>query len=234
MASNARRGGGDRVLESRHLVGLFLGVVLLCGVFFTLGYVMGRTQYGGAVHAADVLNGSAPSAPASSKSKPAPAAKNAPAPAPDNGGWDFYDNKKSASDHLEPAAAPAAAPATPVTKSATKAPATVPAVATKTTNTPPPAATKTVAAPTPKQPARFQPPALTKNSIVLQVAAVKLQRDALEMADAIQQKKFPSFVATSPADNFYHVQVGPYPDMAAAENAKRALEQLGFKPIIKH
>ena len=228
MASNARRGGGDRVLESRHLVGLFLGVVLLCGVFFTLGYVMGRTQYGGAVHAADVLNGSTPSVPASSKSKPAPAAKNAPAPAPDNGGWDFYDNKKSASDHLEPAPAPA--PATPVTK----APATVPAVATKSTNAPPPAATKTVAAPTPKQPARFQPPALTKNSIVLQVAAVKLQRDALEMADAIQQKKFPSFVATSPADNFFHVQVGPYPDMAAAENAKRALEQLGFKPIIKH
>ena len=75
---------------------------------------------------------------------------------------------------------------------------------------------------------------LNKNSIVLQVAAVKLQRDALEMADAIQQKKFPSFVATSPADNFYHVQVGPYPDMASAENAKRALEQLGFKPIIKH
>ena len=108
MASNARRGGGDRVLESRHLVGLFLGVVLLCGVFFTLGYVMGRTQYGGAVHAADVLNGSAPSVPASSKSKPAPAAKNAPAPAPDNGGWDFYDNKKSASDHLEPVPAPAA------------------------------------------------------------------------------------------------------------------------------
>jgi cell division septation protein DedD len=53
-------------------------------------------------------------------------------------------------------------------------------------------------------------------------------------ADAIQQKKFPSFVAISPADSFYHVQVGPYPDMPSAENAKRALEQLGFKPIIKH
>lgn len=232
MASNARRGGGDRVLESRHLVGLFLGVVLLCGVFFTLGYVMGRTQYGGAVHAADGFNSNVPSASVSPKSKSAPAAKNAnPAP-PDNGGWDFYDNKKSASDHLEPAPAPApdtAAPAAPATKS----PASVPAVATKSKNAPPPAATKTVAA-TPKQPTRFQPPALNKNSIVLQVAAVKLQRDALEMADAIQQKRFPSFVATSPADSFYHVQVGPYPDMAAAENAKRALEQLGFKPIIKH
>jgi DedD protein len=231
MASNARRGGGDRVLESRHLVGLFLGVVLLCGVFFTLGYVMGRTQYGGAVHAADGFNSNVPSASVSPKSKAAPAAKNAPAPAPpDNGGWDFYDNKKSASDHLERAPAPATvAPSAP----ATKAPASVPAVANKSTNAPPPAATKTVAA-TPKQPAPFQPPAMAKNSIVLQVAAVKLQRDALEMADAIQQKKFPAFVATSPADSFYHVQVGPYPDMPSAENAKRALEQLGFKPIIKH
>jgi DedD protein len=229
MASNARRGGGDRVLESRHLVGLFLGVVLLCGVFFTLGYVMGRTQYGGAVHAADGFNSNVPSASVSPKSKAAPNAKSAPAPAPpDNGGWDFYDNKKSANDHLEPAPAPA------TSAPANKAPASVPAVATKSNNAPPPAATKTVAAPAPKQPGRFQPPALTKNSIVLQVAAVKLQRDALEMADAIQQKKFPSFVATSPADNFYHVQVGPYQDMAAAENAKRALEQLGFKPIIKH
>ena len=51
MAGSGKRGGGDRVLESRHLVGLFLGVVLLCGVFFTLGYVMGRNQFGGSVHA---------------------------------------------------------------------------------------------------------------------------------------------------------------------------------------
>ncbi len=54
MAGNGKRGGGDRVLESRHLVSLFLGVVLLCGVFFTLGYVMGHNQYGGPVHAAEL------------------------------------------------------------------------------------------------------------------------------------------------------------------------------------
>src|SRR5271154_7186010 len=127
MASNARRGGGDRVLESRHLVGLFLGVVLLCGVFFTLGYVMGRTQYGGAEHAADGFNSNVPSASVSPKSKTAPAP-------PENGGWDFYDNKKSASDHLEPAPA-TAAPSAP----ATKIPASVPAVAAKSNNAPPPA-----------------------------------------------------------------------------------------------
>jgi DedD protein len=220
MASSSRRGGGgDRVLESRHLVGLFLGVVLLCGVFFTLGYVMGRQQYGGSVHAADAAPlRTAPSGPAATRNKEtAPANNNAP------GGdqtWDFYSKNGAANDHLETAAS-----------SHAKEPAS--SSAAKTPNSAPPVSAKALPAST-KESARFQPPAMGKNSIVLQVAAVKLQRDALEMADAIQQKRFPSFVATSPADNFYHVQVGPYADMVSAENAKRALEQLGFKPIIKH
>jgi DedD protein len=220
MASSSRRGGGgDRVLESRHLVGLFLGVVLLCGVFFTLGYVMGRQQYGGSVHAADANPlRSVPSASPSTKNKEAaPANNNA------QGGdqtWDFYGKNSAANDHLEPA---------PSTRAKEPASSPVP----KSPNPAPPVSAKALPAST-KESARFQPPAMGKNSIVLQVAAVKLQRDALEMADAIQQKRFPSFVANSPADNFYHVQVGPYPDMVSAENAKRALEQLGFKPIIKH
>ncbi|HEY0704958.1 MAG TPA: SPOR domain-containing protein [Candidatus Acidoferrales bacterium] len=224
MAGNGKRGGGgDRVLESRHLVGLFLGVVLLCGVFFTLGYVMGRTQFGGAVKAD---SGSAktfgPAAvPAKSAAKETPEAASKPAP---DGGWDFYPSSgKAANNHLEPAV-PAAAPAK------SSAPA-VPVSSKKNANSPPAAATKPAVAV--KEPARFQAPALGKNSIVLQVAATKQQRDALDMADILQKKKFPSFVASSPADTFYHVQVGPYPDLASAEAAKRALEQLGFKSIIK-
>jgi cell division septation protein DedD len=219
MASSSRRGGGgDRVLESRHLVGLFLGVVLLCGVFFTLGYVMGRQQYGGSVHAADAAPlRTAPSAPASTRNKEASPANNS---VPGGGDWDFYGKNGAANDHLETA---------PSTRA--KEPASSPPP--KSVNSTPPVSAKAVPASS-KESARFQPPAMGKNSIVLQVAAVKLQRDALEMADAIQQKRFPSFVANSPADNFYHVQVGPYADMVSAENAKRALEQLGFKPIIKH
>jgi DedD protein len=220
MASSSRRGGGgDRVLESRHLVGLFLGVVLLCGVFFTLGYVMGRQQYGDSVHAADAAPlRSAPSAPASAKNnkQATPAATSAPG---GDQGWDFYGTT-GANDHLE------AAPSPRAKEPAASSPA-------KSSNSAPPVSAKALPAST-KEAARFQPPTLNKNSIVLQLAAVKLQRDALEMADAIQQKRFPSFVSTSTADNFYHVQVGPYPDMAAAESAKRALGQLGFKPIIKH
>jgi DedD protein len=221
MASSGRRGGGERVLESRHLVGLFLGVVLLCGVFFTLGYVMGRQQYGGSVHAADASPlRSAPlaSTAASSKNKEAAPANSS---TPGDQSWDFYPKgNNAANDHLDSAP-----------PSHGKQPGS--SVAAKSEKPAPPVAAKTLPASV-KEPARFQPPALNKNSIVLQVAAVKVQRDALEMADAIQQKRFPSFVAISPADNLFHVQIGPYPDMASAESAKHALEQLGFKPIIKH
>jgi DedD protein len=221
MASSGRHGGGERVLESRHLVGLFLGVVLLCGVFFTLGYVMGRQQYGGSVHAADASPvRSAPSVPVSAKNNKGATPANSSTPGGDQG-WDFYGKNGGApSDRLETAPS-----------SRAKKPAS--ALAEKSEKPAPPVSAKALPASV-REPARFQPPALNKNSIVLQVAAVKLQRDALEMADAIQQKRYPSFVATSPTDNLYHVQIGPYPDMAAAENAKRGLEQLGFKPIIKH
>jgi DedD protein len=52
MASRVNRGGGgDRVLESRHVIGLFLLMLVFSGVFFALGYVMGRNQYDGQVRA---------------------------------------------------------------------------------------------------------------------------------------------------------------------------------------
>jgi len=217
MAGNGKRGGGgDRILESRHLVGLFLGVVLLCGVFFTLGYVMGRTQFSGSVHAADPVPKYSPTlttpAKPTVKEAPAPASAMKPAAEPC---WADCGSKTPDRTEVEPSPAKSAAPvASKSSKSSTPAPPTAKPVAVK-------------------EPARFQAPAMNKNSIVLQVAATKQQRDALDMADILQKKKFPSFVANSPADAFYHVQVGPYPDMASAESAKRALEQLGFKSIIK-
>src|SRR5208282_1187746 len=53
MASGGKRGNaGERVLEGRHVIGLFMLMLLFSGVFFTLGYVMGRNQYDGQVRAA--------------------------------------------------------------------------------------------------------------------------------------------------------------------------------------
>src|SRR5271154_844909 len=100
---SGRRGSGDRVLESRHLVGLFVGVVLLCAVFFSLGYVMGKSQYGGSVHAAYLPPHTV--VPVSTEKVKV---KQDPSVPPGGGEWDFYANKGD--DHLEPASpAPKAA-----------------------------------------------------------------------------------------------------------------------------
>ena len=200
MAGDNPRRGGDRVLESRHLVGLFLGVVLLCCVFFTLGYVMGRTQLSGSVHA-----WATPSKEPASTANPATQPK-AAAPAPAPGEWDFYPKKGGEAVSPVPVAAHL--------KQATPEPKAVP--------------------PTSKAAGRFQPPRIPRGAIILQLAAFSREGDALALADALQQKKFPAFVVTPNADNLYRVQVGPYADTQSADLAKRSLKREGFKVIVKH
>jgi DedD protein len=210
MAGGGRRGGAERVLESRHLVGLFLGVVLLCGVFFTLGYVMGKTQYSGLVHAAEALSHTSPDRPSRNPVTTGPATT----PAPANGEWDFY-SKNNNDDRLQPDK-----PSMPVAHDGGKSAALA-------------AAHSAPAAKTVPASERFQAPRMSKNSVVLQVAALTHQGDALAMADALQQKRFPAFVVAPTSDSFYRVQVGPYLDAKAAESAKNALDRAGFKAIIK-
>ncbi len=214
MSGGGKRGRGDRVLESRHLIVLFLGIVLLCGVFFTLGYVIGHNQYDGAVHAAEAPEATAPLVAKTSKQVPTDGA-HAATPAPVNNEWDFYS--KNASNHLEPAeksSSPAVPSAKPLDKGNSASPAEASAKAIPVS-------------------ARFQPPRMLKGSVVLQVAAVMHQSDAIAMADALQRKKFSAFVLTPSGDNFYRVQVGPYRDQRNAEAARSALERAGFMAIIK-
>ena len=206
------------MLESRHLVGLFLGVVLLCGVFFTLGYVMGHNQYGDPVHAAASVDNVAPPVRPAAKQKeiqtpPAVAAN------PANTEWDFY-SKKNNDDRIDPDPKPPVNSAVPSTSVATRATNSGSAAPVGNSKTAPTAV-------------RFQAPRMVKGSVVLQIAALTHESDALAMADVLQQKHFPSFVVTPSTDNFYRVQVGPYQDEKAADSAKTALEHAGFNAIIK-
>ena len=205
-SGSIRKGGSDRVVESRHLVGIFLGVVLLCGVFFTLGYVMGRTQYGGSTFRAAAA-GKETFSPGPAPKKETPAA-NSSSDAPE---WDFYASKKPA----EPLAVPS------------------PAIVHENQPASPEPAAKSVAAPM-KGASRFGPPRIPHGAFLLQVAALKGEGDALALTDALQQKQFPAFVVTPMGDNLYRVQVGPYADAQSANLAKRSLEREGFKAIIKH
>jgi DedD protein len=216
MAGGGKRGSGDRVLESRHLVGLFLGVVLLCGVFFTLGYVMGKTQYSGAVHAASSPDFTAPVRSAKPKAS-AGGMPTAAAPAANPSEWDFYGKKQDDDDHLQqPAKNSSPWPSSPANPAAV---ATQPSAKRSTRATP--------------AAARFGVPPLLKGSIVLQVAALRHQGDAVAMAGMLQKKRFPAFVVLPASDNYYRVQVGPYRNERAAESARSALERDGFKAIIK-
>ncbi len=44
MSPERKGGHSDTVLEGRHLLGIFFAVVVLCALFFTLGFVLGRNQ----------------------------------------------------------------------------------------------------------------------------------------------------------------------------------------------
>ncbi len=201
--ASGQRGAGDRILESRHLVGLFFGVVLLCGVFFTLGYVMGKTQYGGDVHAA---TGERPAPLNPRAAQPKDVAAAPAASVPGAGEWDFYSKKDD--NHLEPASPTDAA--APTAKKISPA--------------------RLKAKPSP---ARYVAPKMARGAMILQVAALRHQGDALAVADALQRKGFPSFVIAPTTDRFYRVQVGPFADERRADSAREALDRAGFKAILK-
>jgi cell division septation protein DedD len=221
MSGSSRR-GGERVLESRHLIALFLGVVLLCCVFFTLGYVMGKTQYvNSPVQAASLDN--------SPKSLAARDAKTAPAQPAASPEWDFYTEKKTTDVPLKPSR-PNGAAASSAPLESTPASDSAPA-------NPRPAAREVSPAPARASyappPSRYRAPHMSRNAIVLQVAALRHESDALSLADVLQQKGFPAFVITPTSDAFYRVQVGPFPTQAVGEKAKQSLQREGFKPIFR-
>ena len=221
MASGGkRRGVGERVLESKHVIGLFLLMMLFSGVFFTLGYVMGRKQFEGQVRASTDFHGvgDATVVPKKQTAKKSvadtPVADSAsdPATQPGQGGWEFYDMKNSKPDeeHLKPAP-PVPSKTIPVHTATTIAPKGNGTV-TKSMNG----------------------PLIPHGSYMLQVAALTKQADALDVATRLQKKKFPAFVISAQADKYYRVQVGPYADQKSADAARKGLESAGFKAIVKH
>ena len=208
------------MLESRHVIGLFMAVIVLSGLFFTLGYVMGRNQAEGQVRAADFRE--KPELPVVAKpdSKSKRAGKDAPAEtptnnsAPANSDWEFYhagDSKKP-DDRLKPA--PTASVAS---------------------QKPQPVAAKTVTPQTTAAGSKVPSKTLLPGgAYILQVAALTKERDALDLAMQLQKKKFPAFVLSPQRDKYYRVQVGPYADQKSADVARKGLEGAGFKAFVKH
>ena len=239
MASNEKKGGGDFVLESRHLVGLFMLLVVIFGVVFTLGYLLGRSQYDSRLRAAVGAPAESDPLPASpalkSKGKPE---NQAAAPSQKNSDWDFYHSAEpnTAEDHLQPAKKTGVAtpPAAPLARQPADAkPAALAGEGRSNAASGKPVAAPSKLASPPKNSAPAGAPLLANGAIMLQVAAVQREGDALALAQALQQKKFPALVITPSADKYFRVQVGPYADTQSAANARHDLEANGFKSIVK-
>ena len=197
-------GRGERTIGSGHLVALFLGIVVLCCVFFILGYEMGRAQFekgGGASRAA-------------AASSPAPTAATSTSATP---GWP--------SATTTPASTPATGAAKPGASAPAPSAATTPAAAKPTQ--PGKASAKSI------DPS-LRAPEIPAGSIVLQVAANRSETDALGLAKLLQDKGYPAFVLTPAGDDWYRVQVGPFSDAKSADQAKAGLAKEGFKAIVKH
>jgi septal ring-binding cell division protein DamX len=216
MSYGGHRGAGERVLEGRHVIGLFLAVILLSGLFFTLGYVMGLHQSEASANdlpaKPEVRNPSKPEAVLKHTSKTPPAEPPSETAAPASSEWEFYHagEKGKADDRLKPAtsasspqlqqSAPVFVKSPPASRSASKASSSATASGTVYS---------------------------------LQVAAMKKEVDALDLAKVLQKKKFPAYVLSPHGDKYYRVQVGPYADLKAADLARKGLEDAGFKAFVK-
>jgi cell division septation protein DedD len=218
MALAKRSSAGERVLEGRHVIGLFFLMLLFSGVFFTLGYVMGHNQLEGQVRAAGP-HGSDSLLPSKPEPVPSPKAGKTNVSTPGNtdttatdvpvsSDWEYYPtNKKDVAKDLAKPVPAAAGPSQP----------------------------KAIAA-SAKANARSATgaPTVPKGSYVLQVAALRTDGDAMAIANDLRRKKFPAFVLSPQGDKYYRVQVGPYTDQKSVQAAKKGLEAAGFKAIIKH
>ena len=194
------------VLENRQLLIIFFVVVALCGVFFSLGYIVGHNTFSSAAPAAPTaMSGGVAGKP--SPMPPAayagPVERTPPAVAPEGTADSELNFYQSAEEN------PPEAKLLPSDPADTPGPAAAPQ-------------------PSPERPAPQDP-----MGILVQVSALTRREDANALVALLREKNLPVVVTSSQSDSLYHVVVGPYRNEKDAQGAKKALEEDGFRPIIK-
>jgi DedD protein len=203
-------------LGTAKLLSLFFGLVIVCAVFFALGYTLGRKS--------DVAltppNAAAPLQTASNNLKPGSSASPQSAPP-----MTFYKavEQKDANPQLTPASSDA--------NSASPAAAGQPA-SSPNTSSPGTSSSGTQAQPAPGANPPDPMAALPTSGYFVQVAAVTKQEDADALVDALKKKQYPAFVAAV-SDKLFRVQVGPFADIKDAEAMRTRLVNDGYNPIVK-
>jgi DedD protein len=185
------------------LLAIFLGVVLICAVFFGLGYSLGRRS------------GEAPTA------ATPPAAKTqltASQPA-------VTDSSSSPDPDDAPTAdKPSATPAT--TAARVPAKAAPPKADADTADATPTPVVKPVPA---KQPPAVSS---SGGQTMVQLMAAAQSEDAEVLAAALRKRGYHAIVRDEP-DHLYHVQIGPFTSRAEADAMRIKLQADGYNAILK-
>lgn len=236
----------DITLGPGKLLGLFFMLVAVCGVFFAVGYSLGKTSareqaindktsLSASLTAPIVGDPSAakPSAVVSGKTDSQTVASGDPSAAKSGPDMTFYSAVKKDDHGSQPAGGDSAQP------TASKSPQ-MQAVDARSVKSPA-AADASSAKPVPdvKADARVEAkPTIAPvagGAFVVQIAAVSREEDAAALAGALRKKSYSVFVVNNPAvhDKLYHVQVGPFGTLQDAEAMKLKLTGEGYNPIVK-
>ena len=227
----------DITIGPLKLLGLFFMLVAICGVFFAIGYSLGKTSAREqALNDKTAVNASAaspivgnpnvakPSAGVAGKTEPDSSATAESPSDPSSPDLTFFNavkrSDRNAAGNTDAKTQPKPeAPTTAQTAKLDGQPAVLEAAAKS-------------AAKTDSSPAVTPAPG---GGFVVQVAAVTREEDAAALAGALRKKNFSVFVVNNPDvhDKFYHVQVGPFSTLQDAEAMKARLMGEGYNPIVK-
>jgi DedD protein len=191
-------------LGTGRLLALFFGLVVICALFFSAGFSLGRKSAPVPLTSAEPMPAPAMSPsekPVASKGAAKSDAQAAPSTSDE---MTFYKavEQNDSKPQLEPRAAtpPAEAPASPGGSA---------------------------------KPAEMAKTAPLGTGYIVQIAAVSKQEDADALVNALRKKQYPVFTATVPTDKLFHVQVGPFSDIKDADSIKAKLVSDGYNPIVK-
>jgi DedD protein len=236
MRDRGRREDQDSevTLSPASLLGIFLGLVLVCGVFFGFGYSIGRRATGG-----ESVFASADNEAEGTDALTPSVAKPSPARASDSDGATRTEGSASSGKSAT------------ILETTGPAPVTVPVSDTPSTAATPMTANAADGAiargisnnlgGAKSDPSRAPAGAAQKASedrpetgqTVVQVAAVTRREDADVLVSALRQRGYRAMERNEPQDKLVHVQVGPFSSREDANTMKQKLLADGYNAIIK-
>jgi DedD protein len=191
-------------LSTGKLLGIFFALAIVCGVFFTMGYLLGKsTSAGGRTEIVATVPSSSAGKPYAGNKTPEAVTQTCPPGSPNcapvSSTTDANQFAKSSDQQASAQQSSGGKTSDQSTAQSTSADV------------------KSGAA----------------SSFMVQVAAVSKQEDAEILVTALRKKQYPVFIANAAGDPLFHVQVGPFSDRKDAEAMRTRLSGDGYNAIVK-